>query len=184
MVTNEEVVGRFSAAGITREQAEALLVMGYLDAPASIRHHLARPGGLAEHSFNVADTLGELTRTLGIRWNRPEGPLVVGYLHDLVKLRSYVPVGSGDIPTASGYKWSPTAGDRHGDVSVRIAYEVGIRLEEDEKLAIRYHMGRFGIGKEYLEHNYAHALKMYPKQVLAAHYADWWSSEVIERGAS
>lgn len=193
---NKGVMRRFDKlaekAGLQLEQIQALRERGYFDAPASKGHHLAYPGGLLEHSVNVAEKLVELTKTLKVEWTRPEGPYLVGLLHDLVKCDCYeiyldgtgphAPLGEGKEKYI--IKWNNKWGDQHGVASLEICGELGIKLNSDERRAIKYHMGRFGIGKEYLECRYRDALDEYGPQVLATHFADWWSSQVIEEKAS
>lgn len=164
-------------AGLDEKAIEALKARGYFDAPASKGHHLAYPSGLLEHSVNVTEQLVKLTKTLKIKWQRPEGPYLVGLLHDLVKCDCYKIVRDGN---KFSIKWCDTWGDLHGLASTRIVNELDIGTEEDEWASIRYHMGRFGVGKDYLECEYRAALKNYGPQVLATHFADWWSSENIE----
>lgn len=195
-IFDKAVIRRFNKlsekAGLELEQVQALCKRRYFEAPASKGHHLAYPGGLLEHSVNVAEKLVELTKTLKIKWGRPEGPYLVGLLHDLVKCDCYKIVLDGTGPQAplgegkEKYiiKWNDKWGDDHGLASLDICDELGIKLNSDERSAIKYHMGRFGIGKEYLECRYRDALDGYGPQVLATHFADWWASEIIESKAS
>lgn len=193
---NKGVMRRFdklaAKAGLQLEYIQALRERGYFDAPASTRHHLAYPGGLLEHSVNVAEKLVELTKTLKVEWTRPEGPYLVGLLHDLVKCDCYeilldgtgpqAPLGEGEEKYI--IKWNNKWGDQHGCASLMICGELGIELEYDEQLAISYHMGQFGVGKEYIECCYKDVLENDGPQVLATHFADWWSSQILEEKAS
>ena len=63
-----------------------------------------------------------------------------------------------------------------------IAVELGICLFPDEIAAITYHMGTFGIGKEYTEKEFDAAMKRYAPQIIATHSADWYASRVDEEG--
>ena len=60
--------------------------LGYFDAPASTKYHLAYEGGLYEHSRNVADTLMKFTTDNGLCWQRSQSPYIVGFFHDLCNL--------------------------------------------------------------------------------------------------
>ena len=58
---------------------DALVDIGYLEAPASKGHHLAEPGGLVKHSMRVADHLIETRAVSDVSAYR------IGMYHDLVK---------------------------------------------------------------------------------------------------
>lgn len=66
----------------------ALIDMGFLEAPASTTHHLAIPGGLAEHSMNVGETLCDLVNKTQALVPR-SACYIIGLLHDLCKLDIY-----------------------------------------------------------------------------------------------
>ena len=78
--------------------AELLEWLGKSDfyqAPASTRFHLARPGGLVEHSLHVYERLKQLCEceTLNnpaFKAPSPESIAVVGLLHDICKVGVYV----------------------------------------------------------------------------------------------
>lgn len=181
MVKKEEVVELMKIVGITDEQIEELEKRGYFHAPASRNKHLAVEGGLMQHSYNVALKLCELTALWKIPWERPEGPTIVGLLHDLVKMDTYEQVFNPD--GTSQWIWNDKNNwrERHGKASVYIAQLVGIGVMTDEFVAIKYHMGKWNVGKEYLERAFRNAVEDFPQQVLATHFADWWSSAVVER---
>lgn len=192
---SKDVVSRFEKlaikAGLGEKEVSALRGRGYFEAPASKGHHLAYPGGLIEHSVNVAEKLVELTEVFKIKWTRPEGPYLVGLLHDLVKCDCYKIVfdQTGPVSPEGWYpfviKWcGDKCGDGHGFVSLCVCDDLKIKLMDDEKKAILFHMGRFGVGKEFLESDYREVLEKYGPQVLATHFADWWSSEVVEKKIS
>ena len=181
MVKKEEVVALMKSVGITDEQIEALEKRGYFHAPASRNKHLAVEGGLMQHSYNVAVKLCELTVLWKIPWERPEGPTIVGLLHDLVKMDTYEQVFNPDGKSHWIWKDRENWGENHGYASSCIAQGLKIDLMNDEYAAIEYHMGEWNIGKEYLERAFREVVKDLPQQVLATHFADWWSSAVVER---
>ena len=76
-------------AGLNSEVERELDRIGYFRAPASKGHHLARPGGLVEHSVNVTHWLERLTDAGLVSWQRRESPYLIGMLHDLVKCKCY-----------------------------------------------------------------------------------------------
>lgn len=180
MIEKEKIIELMKSAGIKDEQIEKLDERGYFRAPAASKHHLAVEGGLAQHSYNVAIKLCELTSLWKISWKRPEGPTIVGLLHDLVKMDVYEQVHS---PNGDSWRWNDRErwGDRHGRASILIAEEIGIKLEDDELDAIMFHMGTFHVGVDYLKNAFNGALKRNGEVVLATHFADWWSSEIVEK---
>lgn len=136
---------------------KALREMGFLNAPASSRHHLAYEGGLTEHSLNVADELLylDLRRSLVDKSYGRAGVLsctLVGLLHDLCKVDSYEREGDG-------WAWCPHKmvdalyEDEHGSLSARRAADIlnktGISafLDTDSLTriyaAITWHMGLY-----------------------------------------
>ncbi len=159
----------------------ALVGIGYFTQPASKRHHLARKGGLMRHSVNVTRRLVALTDALGVYWPRKESPYLVGMLHDLVKCRCYraVPGAAQDGEPAWEYVQPEYPG--HGACSVAIAAELGIQLMREEIAAITFHMGPWGVGKEYSEQELRAAMKVFAPQIIATHTADWHAAEVDER---
>ena len=164
-------------AGLTPAQVRKLFAIGYATAPASKGHHLARMGGLATHSLNVAFRLSALTKALSVRWSRPQSPWLVGTLHDLVKCKCY-----RLRDDAKGYEYVQPAYPGHGVASVMIAtVDLGIRLNPDEAAAITWHMGAFGLqGREMDE--FDAALDLYPAQIIATHTADWAAARLDESG--
>ena len=174
-------------AGLSLEQIRKLKNVGYYEAPASRKHHLAEPGGLAIHSTNVTFVLKQMTEVLGIEWKRPEAPYLVGMLHDLVKTSCYVSV-EGEATDEHGreierwFEYIQPAYPGHGIASVMIATELGIELMPDEIAAITYHMGMFGVGREYTDKEFNAALAKFPQQLIATHCADWYAARVTEEG--
>ena len=154
-----------------------LVGIGYCDAPASKGHHLAKRGGLLKHSVNVTQRLVELTKAFNVRWPRYESPYIVGLLHDLVKCRCYRAV-EGMYMT---WEYVQPEYHGHGACSVAIAAELGIQLMREEIAAIMFHMGPWGVGKEYSESEFRAAMKAFAPQIIATHTADWYAAEVDER---
>lgn len=181
-----EAYSYLTAANLSREQINRLCQIGYCVAPASKGHHLAEKGGLVRHSANVTHRLVELTETLGVEWPRRESPLLVGMLHDLVKCRCYRAVegaapGDSELTTTS-WKYVQPGYPGHGIASVMIAAEIGIPLLEEEAVAIVYHMGLYGAGKEYSFDEFNNALKLHGSRIIATCCADWYAARVDEEG--
>jgi len=164
-------------AGLTPAQVRKLYKIGYATAPASKGHHLARMGGLAVHSVNVAHRLAVLTQALDFSWSRPQSPWLVGMLHDLVKCKCY-----RLRDDAKGYDYVQPEYPGHGVASVMIAtVELGIRLNPDEAAAITWHMGAFGLQGRALD-EFDAALDAWPAQIIATHTADWAAARLDESG--
>ena len=154
----------------------ALQRIGYYDAPASKGHHLAEHGGLLVHSVNVTQRLVNLSVAWHVDWPRMESPYIVGMLHDLVKCRCYRAIDGAELPWAYVQPEYPG----HGACSVAIAAELGIRLVREEIAAITFHMGTFGIGKEYTEKEFYAAMDVFASPIVATHAADWFAASVDE----
>ena len=171
--------GYFNQAfGVGNRQMYATVLsgIGYFNAPASKGHHLAKRGGLLRHSVNVTRRLIALTDVLGVPWPRRESPYLVGMLHDLVKCRCYRAVeGAGPA-----WEYVQPEYQGHGACSVAIASELGIQLMREEIAAIMFHMGPWGVDKEYPEGEFRAAMRVFAPQIIAAHTADWYAAEVDE----
>lgn len=79
-------------ASIDRPGAERLVDFleesDFYTAPCSTKYHLAKPGGLAEHSLNVYLLLGEKVKRYGL--DVPESTIIIcGLGHDLCKVGIY-----------------------------------------------------------------------------------------------
>lgn len=111
--------------------------LGYFTAPAAKKHHSNYSGGLFEHSKCVAGYLRQWTDAGLLQWSRPESPEIVGYLHDLCKTDDYV-MSPGEMI----YRNPKSIMPGHGAKSVALASTI-MRLNADEMLCIRYHMGAY-----------------------------------------
>jgi putative nucleotidyltransferase with HDIG domain len=148
-----------------------LKVLGFFTAPASIKHHGAYEGGLFDHSLEVANALVELTNKLGLEWERPESPFIVGMYHDLCKCDNYVV----DIESNKWVYNPEIIIPGHGDKSVIIAQQY-IELTDEEIACIRWHMGAFEKDPKQWEY-YGRAVEKYPN-VLWTHTADMVASRI------
>lgn len=138
------------------EKLETLKIngLGFYDAPASTRFHLACKGGLLEHSLNVYDA-AMLLRGQAIR-TRPEleaqlpedSVAICSLLHDVCKTDIYKETTlsrrliTGLWENYPGYTTDYEAGLPlgHGEKSVIMLLSWGLSLTEEEMLAIRWHM--------------------------------------------
>ena len=145
---------------ITRAGADKLLnwieSTDFFEAPASTRFHLARPGGLAEHSVHVYERLRELVGFEKEYSDKfclsstidDETIAVCGLLHDICKANFY-DVEMRNRKNAQG-QWEQypfyVVNDQlpygHGEKSVYIASGF-MKLTREEAMAIRWRMGAF-----------------------------------------
>lgn len=152
----ERFVEIFTATG--RENMdyviEDLEALGFFEAPASVRNHFNFPGGLVQHSLNVYDMAMEL-REITIKM-RPDltdqlpvdSIAISALLHDVCKADIYKKETRGRKTEAGQYeKFEEYKVDYsnfplgHGEKSVIMLLRSGLDLEDDEIMAIRWHMG-------------------------------------------
>jgi hypothetical protein len=156
MTKKEEFIELFNRY-IKRDGASDLLAFllssksDFFDAPCSTRFHLAKEGGLVEHSINVYECLKDYL-------NRPrvkdtykleysdETIALVALLHDLCKINVYkkgyrnVKDKTGKWVQVPSYDFEDDLPYGHGEKSVYIITGF-MKLLRDEAFAIRYHMG-------------------------------------------
>lgn len=153
-----------------RELSYELNKLGFFDAPASAGHHGNHAGGLFEHSEQVTKSLVSLTNNLGLEWQRPESPYIVGMFHDLCKCDNYQ-------EGLDGWEYSKeTLLQGHGEKSIMIAASLLV-LTPEEVACIRFHMGSFTDKSEW--GNYTRAIHKYPN-VLYTHMADMVASHIFD----
>lgn len=156
----------------------------YLTAPASSRFHLAKEGGLMEHSVNVCETMLKLREAIAPSISE-ESCVIVALLHDLGKAGMpneplYVKNKPSEKQKQYGYApnvpYHINAKMTYLSVPVRSLYLIGQRfpLSEEEAQAIVYHDG------QYVDDNKSAAAKEGPL-LLLLHYADNWSCFVTEK---
>lgn len=134
-----------------REGIEKLLEFleksDFYKAPASTRFHGSKEQGLLEHSLKVYKILEEKMKHTPIEINIPEESIrITALLHDICKT-NYYSVDYRNAKNALGvwekvpyYKVDDTIPYGHGEKSVMMISEY-IKLSNDEKYAIRWHMG-------------------------------------------
>ena len=186
--------------------AELLEWLGKSDfyqAPASTRFHLARPGGLVEHSLHVYERLKQLCECEML--NNPafkapptESVAIVGLLHDICKVGVYIQepknqktydpqkvaaassyqvkhdqLGDFVWETAMGYRFEDSLPYGHGEKSVYILSGF-MKLTREEAFAIRYHMGPWREGEG---QDASKAYDMFPLALLT-HLADMMAAHM------
>lgn len=196
MGVKETVVGLLLS--VKREGMHGLLSWmeenGFYQMPCSGGSHLAKEGGLAEHSLNVFSLMHRIRNegALGNNFDMPTDSIVIcGLLHDLGKCGDYGKPGyvpnmlkgraTKANPAPEPYQ-SPNKPFKvnggllpidHEVRSVKIASKF-IGLTEEEELAILWHNGLYG--------NFRYQIqgKETPLYMLL-HFADMWASRVIEK---
>lgn len=156
---------------ISEKSVRDLDSIGFFTAPASTRFHGAYEGGLFDHSLEVAKSLVELTEKLGLKWEKPRSPIIVGMFHDLCKCDDYV-------WSIEDERWvfnPEIILPGHGDKSV-IMLQKFIELTNEEIACIRWHMGAFEKDSKMWEY-YCRAIEEYPN-VLYTHTADMIVSKI------
>lgn len=146
-----------------------LVKWGFFDAPASIHHHGAYPGALFDHSLEVMKALLWLTDRLGLEWNDPVSPYIVGMFHDLCKVDNYHKTAD----EAWEYN-NATLIPGHGEKSVMLLQQL-IPITEEELLCIRWHMGAFDSKENW--NSYGRSVTEFPN-VLYTHTADMIAARI------
>lgn len=163
----------------------------FFEAPCSGAAHLAKEGGLAEHSLNVLDVASALYHTLNCTFPM-ESLIICCLLHDLGKMGqfgkpNYVPNMIKDgRPTKANpeqkYKQSESKPYETNPDLLTVDHEVRsvaiasrfIELTEEEQQAILWHNGLYGLFK------YEISGKETPLYLIL-HFADMWASRVLEK---
>ena len=140
--------------------------------PASTKYHNNFQGGLLDHSWTVWDNLESLTELLNLTWQRESSPFVIAILHDACKIDAYF--YNHDYKC---WEHNPDHPEGHGDLSLKIAEELGIELTEEEKACIRWHMGAFDEKENW--NKFTEAIHQYPN-VFWTHVADMISAHIQE----
>ena len=135
--------------------------LGFFKAPASTRFHLNYEGGLVEHSLNVCDVALDLREMMvkqkeGLKDRIPiDSVIIASLLHDTCKADIYKPTSYSISKMAKmmgqGNKIAPYQVDYgsypfgHGEKSVILLLQNGLKLTNDEMLAIRWHMSAWDL---------------------------------------
>lgn len=157
---------------------------GFFTAPASTKYHGNYEGGLFDHSYQVAQTLVQLTKDMNLQWEREISPYIIGMFHDLCKIDIYKKVvddegiqmmGSDEvIGEMSHFVYDDTSLlSGHGNKSVMMLARF-MQLTEEEILCIRYHMGAYETDDW---DKFGKSIEKYPN-VLYTHMSDMIASRV------
>ena len=174
---------------------EDLEKMGFFSAPASAGHHLNVEGGLVQHSLNtcraalmVWEGMKKLEPTLEGEVKR-DSVIIASLLHDICKSDIYVRTvkkrknSIGVWEDVEGYKVTYKSFPMgHGEKSLVLALYSGMELTDAEMLAIRWHMGAWGVNMSSFEdqRNYDASRTLYPL-VTITQTADGLAAAILER---
>lgn len=146
-VTVKELLTSTGREGMS-ELLEWLDNTDYYTAPASSYYHSNFEGGLVQHSLKVYRLFKESCERHKLDLSE-ESVIIIALLHDLCKVNFYVRGSKNkkDDSTGSWHKiptWSISEQFPygHGEKSVDILRDY-IKLTEEEKLCIRWHMGAY-----------------------------------------
>lgn len=152
--------------------AAKLRETSFYQMPASTKYHNNFAGGLLDHSVGVWLNLERLTNQENLNWQNPSSPFVIAMLHDACKIDAYFFNRDYGV-----WEHSDKHPGGHGDLSLKIAEQLGIELTDEEKACIRWHMGAFDEKENWGE--YTNAIHKYPN-VLWTHTADMMSAHIDE----
>lgn len=157
---------------INREGMDKLILFlektDFFEAPASTRFHGCYEGGLVEHSIKVYEILSDKIDKSDLEIDS-DTIKIVALLHDICKLNYYkveyrnAKNKNGEWEKVPYYTVDDTIPYGHGEKSVMMLSEF-ISLTNEEKYAIRWHMG-FTEPKE-LYSTIGMAFKKYPLALL------------------
>ena len=167
---------------------------GFFTAPASTKFHLSYEGGLLEHSLNVCKMALELREVI-IKMNPElqvslpqESVIISSLLHDVCKSDIYKETmkkqKNKDGEWVNTKTYDVDHGQYpfgHGEKSVILLLQNGLKLTNDESLAIRWHMQAWDLPFQSYEAkcNFNKAKEICPMvQLLIA--ADGLASQVLE----
>ena len=166
-----------------------LTTSDFFTAPASTRFHLARAGGLVEHSLHVYDRLHslfthEFSPTSPLSPAQEETIAICGLLHDICKVNFYKTEmrnrknESGQWEQYPFYIVDDTLPYGHGEKSVYIISGF-MRLSREEAMAVRWHMGFSDSDFKAGGYSVGNAFAKYPLALLT-HIADMQATYLDE----
>ena len=137
---------------------EELDKLGFFKAPASSKFHLNFEGGLVKHSLNVCNIALDL-RELIVKHDEnlrnylsKDSVIIASLLHDVCKADIYKPTIKKQKNSQGVWSYSPCYDVDysnfplgHGEKSVIMLLRYGLKLTDDEIMAIRWHMTAWDI---------------------------------------
>lgn len=155
---------------------DGLEKLGFFQAPASSKHHLAEAGGLVQHSLNVycqADAIRTAQIHLDAKMEERlpmDSIIIASLLHDVCKAEIYKSVQKfrknveGRWENYPGWEFDyshcPLG---HGEKSVIRLLLMGLEMTPDEIAAIRWHMAGWDLSAyREAKENFSKACDLYP----------------------
>ena len=180
-----ELMRKTERAGV-EDMLKWLDTTDFYSAPASTRYHGSYPGGLVQHTLNVAYELKQLADFYEVKIPK-DSILICALGHDFCKINTYketivnVPPQrskSGKWEQQQGYKKDEYLKLGHGAKSLSTLQDF-ITLKDYEKEAIYWHMGAFDLGQY---NNINDLSKTFEENPLAflLHIADMCVTYIIE----
>ena len=180
-----ELMRKTERAGV-EDMLKWLDTTDFYSAPASTRYHGSYPGGLVQHTLNVAYELKQLVDFYEVKIPK-DSILICALGHDFCKINTYretivnVPpqrTKSGKWEQQQGYKKDEYLKLGHGAKSLSTLQDF-ITLKDYEKEAIYWHMGAFDLGQY---NNINDLSKTFEENPLAflLHIADMCVTYIIE----
>lgn len=126
---------------------EYLETTDFFDAPASTMYHENYTGGLCEHSLKVFNTLRRLDVEFELGLSK-DSMIITALLHDVCKINTYFKdkknqkIGQNWV-TVDWWRREDSYPIGHGQKSVIMLLEAGLKLEKEEILSIASHMGEY-----------------------------------------
>jgi len=139
-------------------------VNGFFESPASTKYHGCYPGGLAEHSLELARIFTQLNEMASLNIDH-ETIFLVSILHDLCKVGSYIK--EGDI-----YEYNKKQPPGHATLSL-IRIKNYINLKPFEEQLIKFHMGvyqTYEFNKERGEYTFNEMIEAWKDRRIKAFY--------------
>lgn len=136
-------------ARLPQEFLEWLQTTDFFTAPASAKYHLNCEGGLLCHSLNVAWNMNTLWKSFDFLQGAvsKKSAILVALFHDLCKTQTYQKSfrtqkqSDGQKALVPFYTYRAELSMGHGEKSVYLLLQHGVKLTDEEALAIRWHMG-------------------------------------------
>lgn len=153
---------------------------GFYTSPASRRKHLCHEGGLLLHSVNVLIAMQDIA---GLE-HKPivfsDSMVICALLHDVCKMGHYTATEEmGEIKYDCDFNFWPFG---HGEKSVIMLQSWGLKMTEEEMLAIRWHMGAWNLDRQNYDEimSYNAAVNKTPLVTLLQ-LADIYSTHMLEK---
>lgn len=152
-------------------------------APASTQYHNSFRGGLLLHSLDVYYHMYDFKNFIDF-FDIPEDSIIItSLLHDICKVNTYITTyrnkknEKGEWVQVPFYEWDPEEPIGHGEKSVMLMYEYGLKPTKIERAMIVNHMGYSLCNENKRDVSYLFAKC---PQTLILHWADELSTFVTE----